>query len=276
MGNDQLAASIYAHDLTDAERGRVDGHHAQVSSAKTKEYIFAAATGGAKFVRNASVGIVVGTVVVATAPAWVTTGLVVGGTAVGGYVAGQSIYEVSTGNEVDFAGNATGKSLTIAQRIESGVETAGNIASFGLGLKYPWLFGGQQKTTPGGKGTTSAPAPGKPAPETELPCPVTLTIERSPYISSKMLANKSRVEIRQLAKDLELKSNGKLDSTGHPRKWMDPVTGKERLRLDDGHVNKDGTPYADPKAANPHVHGYDRTGKILHEGNPHIPTTGEP
>jgi len=65
--------------------------------------------------------------------------------------------------------------------------------------------------------------------------------------------------------------------TTKPDKWMDPVTSKERLRLDPGHIDqKTGLPYNDPKAAAPHHHGYEPDGKTKivdpTDRNPHIPT----
>ena len=40
----------------------------------------------------------------------------------------------------------------------------------------------------------------------------------------------------------------------------DPATGKQRVRIDEGHIDKStGKPYDDPRAAAPHVHGYGPT-----------------
>ena len=54
------------------------------------------------------------------------------------------------------------------------------------------------------------------------------------------------------------------------RKWKDPITGKERLRLDEGHIDKKtGLPFDDQQAAVPHVHGYDAKGDPIRD--PWIP-----
>ena len=71
---------------------------------------------------------------------------------------------------------------------------------------------------------------------------------------------------------------GDKTSADYPRKWNDPVTGKERLRLDRGHTDpKTGKPFNNPNAAKDHVHGYDRNGQPLRDptGGKHFPTTGE-
>ena len=72
----------------------------------------------------------------------------------------------------------------------------------------------------------------------------------------------------------------KQDASGAPIKWKCPCTGKERLRLDRGHIDQTTElPYNDPKAAVDHVHAYDSTGKVKvvspDDGNSHFPTTGE-
>jgi len=52
------------------------------------------------------------------------------------------------------------------------------------------------------------------------------------------------------------------------------VTGKERLRIDPGHIDKQtGLPYNDPQAAAPHVHAYECDGSTKvrdRTGNAHI------
>lgn len=53
------------------------------------------------------------------------------------------------------------------------------------------------------------------------------------------------------------------------------VTGKERIRIDPGHVDKTtGKPFDNPNAAQPHVHGYDPAGQKIRDpatGDPHFP-----
>jgi hypothetical protein len=51
-------------------------------------------------------------------------------------------------------------------------------------------------------------------------------------ITPAEITGKTRTEIRDLARNKGLVPAGELDSAGNPRKWKDPVTGKERLRLD--------------------------------------------
>jgi RHS repeat-associated protein len=100
-----------------------------------------------------------------------------------------------------------------------------------------------------------------------------------PIISPGDITDKTRTEIRALACKIGLIPK-KTDSNGEPIKWVCPSTGKERLRLDRGHIDaQTGKPYNDPKAATDHVHGYDPTGKVKivspSDSNPHFPTTGE-
>lgn len=92
-------------------------------------------------------------------------------------------------------------------------------------------------------------------------------------INPQDLIGKTAAEIQQLAKD-----RGLIPHPTKPNKWMDPVTGKERVRIDPGHIDKQtGLPYNDPKAAVPHHHGYGPDGKVKIvdpvDGNPHFPTT---
>jgi RHS repeat-associated protein len=102
----------------------------------------------------------------------------------------------------------------------------------------------------------------------------------SPQINAADLIDKTPDEIRQFADKIGLVPFG--SSVG--RKWKDPITGKQRLRLDDGHIDTiTGLPYDDVNAAVPHVHGYGPDGitKIRNpnvaafnnpeEGNPHFP-----
>ncbi|MDN7670003.1 RHS repeat-associated core domain-containing protein [Burkholderia vietnamiensis] len=109
--------------------------------------------------------------------------------------------------------------------------------------------------------------------------PFGLTGTTPPTITAADISDKTRTEIRGLA-NLKGLIPAKTDATGAPIKWKCPCTGKERLRLDRGHVDpKTGLPYDDPKAAVDHVHAYDPTGKVKvvspDDGNPHFPTTGE-
>jgi RHS repeat-associated protein len=116
------------------------------------------------------------------------------------------------------------------------------------------------------------PAPGTPEPPEEPPgAPV------SPEITPEELTGKTRSEIRDLADEKGLVPKGDPASPDYPRKWSDPVTGEDRLRLDRGHVDPTtGQPYNNPNAAADHVHGYDTNGDpITVNGDKHIPTTGE-
>src|ERR1700677_443111 len=64
----------------------------------------------------------------------------------------------------------------------------------------------------------------------------------SPTITANDLIGKTADEIRKFADD-----NNLVPHSTRPDKWLDPVTGKERLRIDAGHVDaKTGLPYADP------------------------------
>jgi len=93
------------------------------------------------------------------------------------------------------------------------------------------------------------------------------------------LMNKTRSQIRALAQRLGLAAKGKLDNLGLPRKWYDPITSEQRLRLDRGHIDPTtGMPYNDPKARVDHAHGYEPDGTPIVDPtdcNPHFPTTGE-
>ena len=107
-----------------------------------------------------------------------------------------------------------------------------------------------------------------------------LGLAYSPTITAAEITGKTRTEIRELAGNKGLVPVGQPDSTDNPRKWKDPVTGQERLRLDRGHVDpQTGLPYNDPKARVDHVHAYEPDGqtKIRDpiDNNPHFPTTGE-
>ncbi len=100
----------------------------------------------------------------------------------------------------------------------------------------------------------------------------------SPSLTAKELAGKTRTEIRRLAHQKGQSTAGNTTSADYPRKWTDPITGQERIRLDRGHFDpQTGQPYNNPNAAVDHVHGYEPDGvtKIMVNGDPHIPTTGE-
>lgn len=96
-------------------------------------------------------------------------------------------------------------------------------------------------------------------------------------LTAEELAGKTRTEIRDLANQKGLKPTGDSVHPDFPRKWKDPVTGEDRLRLDRGHVDpQTGAPYSNPNAAVDHVHGYESGGdKIKINGDPHIPTKGD-
>jgi RHS repeat-associated protein len=106
-----------------------------------------------------------------------------------------------------------------------------------------------------------------------------LGLATSPTITDDELRDKTPAEIRQMAKDKGLVAVGTKDS-----KWKDPVTGKERLLLHEGHLDKvTGLPYDDKEAAVPHVHGFDKDGNPIRnplvkdpndetKGNKHFPT----
>lgn len=86
---------------------------------------------------------------------------------------------------------------------------------------------------------------------------------------------KTRSEIRALAESRGLEAFGNPDSQGNDRKWRDPDTKVQRLRIDEGHTDKKtGLPYDDQRAAVPHVHAYDEGGRKLVDPstlNPHFP-----
>ena len=94
----------------------------------------------------------------------------------------------------------------------------------------------------------------------------------SPTISKEEITNKTRTEIRELANKKGLKPFGRKDDPDYPRKWKDPVTKKQRLRLDPGHLD-DGIPYENQNARIPHAHGYDTNGDPIRDlsGDKHFP-----
>jgi RHS repeat-associated protein len=104
----------------------------------------------------------------------------------------------------------------------------------------------------------------------------TVAAPTSPEITAEELTGKTRSEIRDLANDKGLVPKGDTSHPDYPRKWSDPVTNEDRLRLDRGHVDETtGKPYDNPNAAADHVHGYTPKGKpIKVNGDKHIPTTG--
>jgi hypothetical protein len=101
---------------------------------------------------------------------------------------------------------------------------------------------------------------------------------KSPIITEDELTGKTWSQIRELARNKGLLPAGDTSAPDYPRRWKDPVSGRERLRLDRGHVDPaTGQPYNNPNAASDHVHGYEPDGKtrITVSGDPHIPTTGD-
>jgi len=88
---------------------------------------------------------------------------------------------------------------------------------------------------------------------------------QSPELTPEELSGKCESDLEQLAKD-----KGLVQDPLFPNKWRDPVTGKQRLRIEPGH---DGFDKA--SARNPHVHGYDpKGGRLLDPttGDHHFPT----
>jgi hypothetical protein len=92
----------------------------------------------------------------------------------------------------------------------------------------------------------------------------------SPEIKPEDLQGKTQAEIEQLAKD-----KGLVQDPNKPNKYRDPNTGKERLRIDPGHIDRyTGLPFDHPNAAQPHVHGYDLNGDKVRDpdtNDPHFP-----
>ncbi|MBL7685901.1 MAG: hypothetical protein JNK65_07715 [Deltaproteobacteria bacterium] len=102
----------------------------------------------------------------------------------------------------------------------------------------------------------------------------------SPIITHVDLTDKTRAEIRSLAQEKGLEPFGDPHSPDYPRKWKDPVTREERIRLDNGHYSKDThKPFEKKTASENHVHGYEADGKTKIR-NPinndhHFPTKNE-
>lgn len=96
----------------------------------------------------------------------------------------------------------------------------------------------------------------------------------SPEISPDDLTDKTLEELEQLARD-----KGLVQDANKPNRWRDPATGKERMRIDPGHIDRvTGLPYDNPRAANPHSHGYDPSGNKIRDPSadedPHFPIRG--
>jgi hypothetical protein len=90
-------------------------------------------------------------------------------------------------------------------------------------------------------------------------------------------SGKTRSQIRDLAADKGLVPKGDPTDPDYPRKWNDPVTNRQRLQLDRGHIETEtGQPFDIPNAAVDHVHGYDvNKNPIEVNRDKHIPTEGE-
>lgn len=92
----------------------------------------------------------------------------------------------------------------------------------------------------------------------------------SPEAKPKDLQGKTADEIKKSADD-----KGLVPDPKNPNKFRDPVTGKERIRIDKGHVDpKTGKPYDNPNAAGDHAHGYGPDGKPVvnpETGDKHFP-----
>jgi len=98
-------------------------------------------------------------------------------------------------------------------------------------------------------------------------------------IKAEEIMNKTRTEIRELAEKKGLKPIGDKNAPDYPRKWADPDTNQQRLRLDKGHIDrKSGLPYDKQNASVDHVHAYDEQGNPIIDpqtGDNHLPTNGE-
>lgn len=78
-----------------------------------------------------------------------------------------------------------------------------------------------------------------------------------PEVKPEDLKGKTAGQVRDTAKAIGLVPDPK-----KPDKFRDPKTGKERMRIDRGHVDpKTGKPFDNPNAAGPHAHGYEPDGK---------------
>lgn len=104
--------------------------------------------------------------------------------------------------------------------------------------------------------------------------------DSSPKITKDDLTNKTPDEVRKMAEEKGLKVFGDKDNPAYPyhRKWKDPVTNKERLRLDSGHTDEEGNPIDHPTASQEHVHGYEPNGETPVrglDGDRHFPLANE-
>jgi len=97
----------------------------------------------------------------------------------------------------------------------------------------------------------------------------------NPKITPEELTGKTPSEIRKMANDKGLKPFGD-PNINYPRKWNDPLSNKQRIRIDSAHY-ENGKSYDLPSAAKPHVHGYDETGKPIRDafGDKHFPLASE-
>ncbi len=99
----------------------------------------------------------------------------------------------------------------------------------------------------------------------------------SPRISPEELKAKTWSQIRDLARQKGLIPRGDPIDPDYPRRWLEPVTNVQRLRLDRGHIDPStGRSYNNPNAAVNHVHGYEPDGTPIEvDFDPHIPTIGD-
>jgi hypothetical protein len=99
----------------------------------------------------------------------------------------------------------------------------------------------------------------------------------SPTITPEELTGRTPSEIRKMANDKGLRPSGDVLNPNYPRKWKDPISNQERLRIDPGHIDKRGMSYRIPEAAKPHVHGYNEVGIHIKDafGNSHFPLVAE-
>jgi RHS repeat-associated protein len=93
----------------------------------------------------------------------------------------------------------------------------------------------------------------------------------SPEVTPEDLRGKTIEELEKIQKD-----KGLVQDSNTPNKWRDPVTGKQRIRIDSGHVDPEtGKPYENPRANVPHADGYDQDGGKVRdpqaENDPHFP-----
>ena len=91
----------------------------------------------------------------------------------------------------------------------------------------------------------------------------------SPEITHTDLTDKTKDEAIQFAKDKGLVQHEK-----YPPNWMDPVTEKERLRIDDAHIVKTTGKLHRGTAGVPHLHGFTVDGEKIvnpNTGDTHFP-----